>query len=188
MERSPPSSRLSHIAARRRIQRQPGTNDVQDALKWAEDHRGRPAIKPPPRVGVAAARLIKPLAKRFGPGVNELDEHWEAIVGAPLAQWSKPDKIVGTPSGLTLVVQAKGPAAALIEAQSNRILERVGQYAGRQPKRLKLIQFQSHRPVKLKPSRSTRSMISDNSVLPSDPRKRLSILLERGRSNLKPDG
>lgn len=187
MERSSPSSRLSHITGRRRIQRQPGFGDAQDALKWAEDHRGRPAIKPPPRVGVAATRLIKPLAKRFGPGVNELDEHWEAIVGAPLAQWSKPDKIVGTPSGLTLVVQAKGPAAALIEAQSNRILERVGQYAGRQPKRLKLIQYQGHKPVKSKPSRTTKPIKTDEPVLPSDPRERLSVLLKRGRSNLNPD-
>lgn len=188
MERSPPSSRLTHTAGRRRIQRQPGTDDVQDALKWAEEHRGRPAIKPPPRVGVAATRLIKPLAKRFGPGVNELDEHWEAIVGAPLAQWSKPDKMIGTPSGLTLVVQAKGPAAALIEAQSNRILERVGQYAGRQPKRLKLIQYHSQKPVKSKPSRTTQPIKNDEAVLPSDPLQRLSVLLERGRSILNRDG
>ncbi len=42
--------------------------------------------------------------------------------------------------GLTLLIQAPGPAAALIEAQGAQIIERVAHFTGRAPKRLKVTQ------------------------------------------------
>ncbi|MCC5981913.1 MAG: DUF721 domain-containing protein [Oceanicaulis sp.] len=108
----------------------------EDAEAWASTHRGRPAAPPPPAAARALGAVMRPLAKAFGPGVSELDEHWEAIVGEALARWSSPEKL----SAGLLTVRARGPAAALIEAQSAVILERVAQYAGRAPKRLRIVQ------------------------------------------------
>lgn len=110
------------------------------AWAWAQRHRGRPAIAPPPAAAAALARVLKPLAVHHGPGVAELAEHWAEIVGAPLAAHSRPEKMQSGAGGLTLVVRARGPAAALVEAQSARILERVARYAGRAPRRLRIVQ------------------------------------------------
>ncbi|MCC5996297.1 MAG: DUF721 domain-containing protein, partial [Oceanicaulis sp.] len=100
----------------------------------------RPPFGPPPGGAAALARVLKPLTVHHGPGVPELAEHWAEIVGAPLAAHSRPEKMQGGAGGLTLVVRARGPAAALVEAQSARILERVARYAGRAPKRLRIVQ------------------------------------------------
>ncbi|KAA5805241.1 DUF721 domain-containing protein [Alkalicaulis satelles] len=135
MKRPPPPS----SGARRLIR--PGDGQAEaEAWAWAQRHRGRPAIAPPPAVSRALAKVLKPLAVHHGPGVSELAEHWAEIVGAPLAAHSRPEKMQAGAGGLTLVVRARGPAAALVEAQSARILERVARYAGRAPKRLRIVQ------------------------------------------------
>jgi hypothetical protein len=123
--------------------RRPVASDAEAAAQawvWAQRHRGRAAIAPPPAAAAALARVLKPLAVHHGPGVAELAEHWAEIVGAPLAAHSRPEKMQSGAGGLTLVVRARGPAAALVEAQSARILERVARYAGRAPKRLRIVQ------------------------------------------------
>ncbi len=112
--------------------------DQADAAAWLNEHRGKAAIAPPPGVGRAVFRLIKPLEKRFSrPSPSELNEHWSAIVGPQLAAHTRPEKFQG---GSTLVIRARGPAATLIQAQSPQILSRVAAYSGRQPCKLKIIQ------------------------------------------------
>ena len=90
--------------------------------------------------GRAASKLMKPLSAKFGPGAGELDARWPEIVGKALAAHSTPVRFQAGAGGLTLLIHAPGPAAALIEAQSTLILERVAQFAGRAPKRLKVTQ------------------------------------------------
>jgi hypothetical protein len=91
------------------------------------------------------------MSARFGPGANELQAHWAEIVGDALAAYSSPVKFQSGAGGLTLVINARGPAASLIEAQSAQILDRVARFAGRAPKRLKLTQGAlKSRPVRSK--------------------------------------
>lgn len=107
------------------------------ATRYLNARRGREAWSGPPPVSRAAAKVIKPLSARFGPGVDALAERWTEIVGDRLAAWSAPDAIRGN----TLFIVAKGPAAAIIEAEAARILERVGDFAGsRAPNRLRVRQ------------------------------------------------
>ena len=129
-------------SARRRVQRSASEGE---AWRWAQSHRGRPPIAPPKSAGRAASKLIKPLSARFGPGAGELEARWPEIVGEALAAHSVPIKFQSGATGLALLIQAPGPAAALIEAQSAQILERVARFAGRAPKRLKITQAAGRR-------------------------------------------
>jgi hypothetical protein len=109
---------------------------AREALDWAAGHRGRPPAPPMPSAGKAAGRVVRPLSKAFGPSASELEKRWPEIVGEHLARWTRPERFQ---SG-ALVVRAAGPAAALIEAQSAVILQRVAQYAGKAPRRIRIVQ------------------------------------------------
>ncbi len=157
-----------------------------ERLSWAESHRGRRVAPPARSAGEACAKVVRPLAKRFGPGVSELDVHWREIVGEPLADWSKPERYQGGSSGSTLVVRARGPAAALVEAQSARILERVAAYSGRPVKRLKIVQGPiepAGAPVRRKPpQRIVKATGPAPETVETDPHARLQTILNRWRA------
>ena len=141
MSRYDASSSLSTPPLRRRVARRAERGiSEEESWTWAQDHRGRGAASPPPAAARAAGKVIRPLAARFGPGLAELEEHWPSIIGEALAAYTRPEKYQGGASGLTLVVRARGPAAALAEAQAPQILERVARYAGKAPKKLKIVQ------------------------------------------------
>lgn len=144
MTRDTKASTPPGAQARRRVQR---SASDQEAWSWAQAHRGRPPIAPPKSAGRAASKLIKPLSARFGPGAGELQARWAEIVGDALAAHSTPVKFQSGAGGLTLLIHAPGPAAALIEAQSAQILDRVARFSGRAPKRLKVTQI-ARRPRK----------------------------------------
>jgi hypothetical protein len=111
------------------------------AKQYLDQHRGRKAIQPAPPAGWAAARILRPLARRFGPGVEQLKAHWAEIVGARLADWSSPETLQRQSGINVLVIRARGPAGAIIQAESRRILERVRVYAGAQaPTRIRIVQ------------------------------------------------
>lgn len=115
------------------------------AARYLNARRGRAAFSGPPPVSRAVAKVMKPLAARFGPGVDVLAERWSDIVGERLAAWSAPDAIRGN----TLFIVAKGPAAAIIEAEAGKILERVADFAGnRAPNRLRVRQGMVRTPLK----------------------------------------
>ncbi|KPP82497.1 MAG: putative RNA-binding protein [Oceanicaulis sp. HLUCCA04] len=175
MDESWKHDRQKAITQRRRIRSKSDGEAQREADAWAVNHRGRPAIKPPPPAGRAMAGVLRPLARAFGPGVSELDEHWAAIVGEALARWSSPEKLQAG----TLVVRARGPAAALIEAQSGIILERVAQYAGKAPKRLRIVQGSLAAPAGPVRRASTRVVKRADPLPPppSDPAERLAAAL-----------
>ena len=112
-----------------------------EARRYLEQHRGRRSRPAAPPAARAAERVLKPLAKRFGVGIEQLEQHWTEIVGARLSRWCDPVSIQRQGNVQTLVIQARGPAGAVLQAESRRILERVKLYAGhRAPTRLKVVQ------------------------------------------------
>lgn len=107
--------------------------------------RGRPAIRPLPRAGAAAGRVLRPIAKRFGPSLAELTERWPEIAGERLARLARPVRLTQGRDGGVLTLLARGPAATLIQAESSRIIERANFYCGgRVVARLKIQQGPLH--------------------------------------------
>lgn len=163
--------------ARRRIVRRADPERDREALDWAQSHRGRPPAPPMPSAGKAAGKALRPLMKAFGPSASELEKRWPEIVGEHLAKWSAPERFQ---SG-ALVVRARGPAAALIEAQSAVILQRVAQYAGKAPKRLRIVQGGLSPADKPRPGPARVSKAPPGIEPPSsaDPKARLAALMAR---------
>lgn len=174
------------IVPRHAVSRSADTAEARNALQWAAEHRGKPAFNFAPSAGRAAAKVVKPLAKQFGTPASELEARWAEIVGEQLARWSRPEKFQGGAAGSTLVITARGPAAALIEAQSSRILDRVAQYSGRRPARLKILQGTlATTPAKAR-GRAPRVVKATGDVpLPADPKARLAALLKRWESDIE---
>lgn len=130
------------------VSKPPSSTLERQARRFLESHRGRRAIRAAPPAGRAAERILKPLAKRFGVGVERLVEHWPDIVGARLAEWCTPEAIQTAAGNKVLVIRARGPAAAVLQAESRRILERVRLFAGeRAPTRLRVLQGAMRAPL-----------------------------------------
>ena len=94
--------------------------------------RGRRAIAPPPRAGRAAAEVVATFSKTFGAGMGDISARWTDIVGEKTARMCAPVKITGRRGEGTLHVAAPGPAALLVEANAQRILDQVNTYCGRE--------------------------------------------------------
>jgi len=130
------------------VSKPPSSTLERQARRFLESHRGRRAIRAAPPAGRAAERILKPLARRFGVGVERLVEHWPEIVGARLAEWCLPEAISNSGGNRVLVIRARGPAAAVLQAESRRILERVRMFAGeRSPTRLRVLQGVTRAPL-----------------------------------------
>lgn len=122
--------------------------------------RGRPAIKPAPRMSAAMGRIVRPLSKKYGPGTAKLAMEWPAIVGEKFARLSKPQRLQGGSGGATLVIMARGPAATLINAQSRQILTRVNDVlGGSSVTRLKIIQGEMGAARAPDPSRESKAPV-----------------------------
>ena len=105
--------------------------------------RGRPAIRPAPRASKAAARVMRPLAKKFGPGASGLSSHWPQIVGEKYARLSQPERLQNTKDGATLIIKARGGAAVLLQADAANIISAVNTFIGQGAVvRLKVVQGQ----------------------------------------------
>ena len=100
--------------------------------QWLESQRGRAQYRPAPTAGMAVAKIVRPLSKKFqgGSSAAMLHKHWPEIVGERWAKISTPVKFTGGKDGRTLVISAPGGAAALISAASGAILERLNAYMG----------------------------------------------------------
>ena len=94
--------------------------------------RTRPAPRPAPRAGRALQGLIKELDARFGRGASALEPRWTEIVGERLARVTRPQKLNKGRggSGGTLELRVAGPAALLVQHQSEEILSRVNLFLG----------------------------------------------------------
>lgn len=171
---SSPPSRPGAASLRRRVARvEAGSED--DAWAWAQTHRARPAAKAPPSIGRAAVKVVRPLEKQLSPAMAELEANWAEIVGDALARYTRPEKYHSGAGGLTLRIRAKGPAAALAEAQAPRILERAARYSGKPAKKLKIVQgpiTESFAPKPVRQPRITKVASLDGG------RKSLEALLE----------
>jgi hypothetical protein len=147
------------------------------AARYLNKRRGKAAFRGAPPAGRAAAKILKPLSMKFGPGTDRLAEHWKEIVGDRLAGWSAPDTIRGG----TLYIIAKGPAGMLIEADAPRILERLKAISGRSaPTQLRVKQG-NPRPVgdaaHKNVNREVKKDVSERVEI--DPDARLSSALKR---------
>ena len=94
--------------------------------------RTRPAPRPAPKAGRALQAMIKELDGRFGRGAGALEPRWREIVGERLARVTRPQKLTkgrGQAGGV-LELRVAGPAALLVQHQSEEILQRVNLFLG----------------------------------------------------------
>jgi hypothetical protein len=94
--------------------------------------RTRPAPRPAPKAGRALQGLIKELDAKFGRGASALEPRWTEIVGERLARVTRPQKLTRGRGGAggTLELRVAGPAALLVQHQSEDILQRVNLFLG----------------------------------------------------------
>jgi hypothetical protein len=94
--------------------------------------RSRPLPRPAPRAGRALAPMIKALDERFGRGAGALEPRWREIVGDRLARVTRPQKLTRGRAGQggVLELRVAGPAALLVQHQSEEILARVNLFLG----------------------------------------------------------
>jgi len=59
-----------------------------------------------------------------------LTSHWPQIVGTNWAKLSRPLGVRGAKGEKTLVIEAQGPAATLIQANSGQLLGKINQFLG----------------------------------------------------------
>jgi hypothetical protein len=114
--------------------------DDNERRAWA---RGASWARP---IGAYAARALDPAARARGFATTALLSEWPALVGAELAQFTMPDKVVwpqrrddagaDVPAkghrveGAILVLRVEGPRAIEVQHRSGQILERVNSYFG----------------------------------------------------------
>lgn len=111
------------------------------AAKWLETQRGRPQYRAAPHARNAVAKIMRPLTKKHGSGSTGLAQHWESIIGPRFAKFSKPVKFSGGSGNRALIISAPGPAAALIMASSQTIIDRANSFLGAgHIQRLRIIQ------------------------------------------------
>ncbi len=104
--------------------------DRANILRYLEHNRGNRQYRHAPSAGWSTGKILKPLTKKFGSGKSDLQAHWPEIVGDKWAALSAPFAIRGSKTGKTLVIEAKGPAAALISANSTQLLAKINQFLG----------------------------------------------------------
>lgn len=94
--------------------------------------RTRPAPRPAPKAGRALQGLIKELDAKFGRGAAALEPRWREIVGDRLACVTRPQKLTKGRGGAggTLELRVAGPAALLVQHQSEDIIARVNLFLG----------------------------------------------------------
>lgn len=106
--------------------------DKQSINEWLEGQRGKPQYRPAPTAGIAVAKVVKPLSKKYkgSSSAAMLNKNWPEIVGQRWAKISTPVKFTGGRDGRTLVISAPGAAATLIMAASGPIIERLNMHLG----------------------------------------------------------
>ena len=106
--------------------------DKQSINEWLEGQRGKPQYRPVPTAGMAVAKVVKPLSKKYkgSSSAAMLHKNWPEIVGQRWAKISTPVKFTSGRDGRTLVISAPGAAATLIMAASGPIIERLNMHLG----------------------------------------------------------
>ncbi|MGA8689982.1 MAG: DUF721 domain-containing protein [Methyloceanibacter sp.] len=107
---------------------------------WAKPWAG------PKAIGAYVARLLDPVARARGFATTALLSEWPAVVGAELARFTMPEKVLWPrrfedrdaasaqsawrAEGATLVLKVDGPRAIEVQHRAEQILERVNTYFG----------------------------------------------------------
>jgi hypothetical protein len=106
--------------------------------------------------------MLDPIARARGFATTALLTEWPAVVGAELAQFTSPDKVIWPrrndgqegqdrisgwrTEGAILVLKVEGPRAIEVQHQAEQILERVNRYFGyRAIAQLRFLQAPLHR-------------------------------------------
>ncbi|MEP1230635.1 MAG: DciA family protein [Litorimonas sp.] len=162
--------------------------DKQVLGRWLDTQRGKPQYRPLPTAGMAASRVMRPLAKKHGNGRSamSLEPVWQQIMGPRWSKISTPVRYTGGKDGRTLIISAPGPAAALIMAASTPIIDRLNAHLGTgHIKRIRVIQSKmraaQHKTARagLSP-RKTAKLQERLSHLPDDTLKQALEKLGRG--------
>lgn len=144
-------------------------------LTYLERNRGKPQYRHAPSAAVSANKIVRPLAKKFGPGKSALQNHWPQIIGEKWAALSRPVTIRGGREGKTLVIEAKGPAAAMMQANTGQLLGQINQFLGKGTI-VKIMVKQGS--FKIKPK-------ADTAPKPTLPAKRQSPQKQSGASHMR---
>lgn len=106
----------------------------------AGDDRPLPSAKEPERrgnglraVAASVAHVAGPALKKRGLAQGRLLTDWAEIVGAKLAEQSRPEKLVparGADGGGTLEIRVSGPWAVEIQHLAPVLIERINRYFG----------------------------------------------------------
>ncbi|MBF0665642.1 MAG: DUF721 domain-containing protein [Brevundimonas sp.] len=131
-----------------------------EAREILSRRRTRPAPRPAPKAGRALQGLIKELDAKFGRGATALEPRWTEIVGERLARVTRPQKLSKGRGGAggTLELRVAGPAALLVQHQSEEILQRVNLFLGPgSVEKLRIAQGPVKPPVGLKPAPRARA-------------------------------
>jgi hypothetical protein len=132
-------------------------------------------------LGAYAARALDPAARARGFATTTLLSEWPAIIGAELAQFTMPDRVVWprrreegeepAPArgyrveGAVLVLRVEGPRAIEVQHRSPQILERVNAYFGyRAVAEMRILQAPVARKV---PAPVQKTVPIDPNVLPA---------------------
>jgi hypothetical protein len=134
-----------------------------EAKAWAKAWSG------PRAIGAYVACMLDPVARARGFATTALFSEWPAVVGAELARFTMPDKVLwprkfddreasGTQSawrveGATLVLKVDGPRAIEVQHRAHQIMERVNTHFGyRAIAQLRFLQAPVNRTVKDPPA------------------------------------
>ena len=127
----------------------------EEALAILTRKRTRPQRRPPPALGRAVTRSLRPFDERFGQGSSALMARWREVVGPEIAKRTEPVKLTkgrnGGPSSLE--IRVAGPAAAIIQHQAHEILARVNIFLGAEAvQKLRIVQGPLQRKADLRPA------------------------------------
>ncbi len=75
--------------------------------------------------------MVAKFSAQFGSSVGEIAARWPEIVGEKTARMCTPVKLTGRGASGVLHLTAVGPAALLVEADSERILQKVNTFCGK---------------------------------------------------------
>ena len=120
-------------------------------IAYLERNRGNRQYRHAPSAGWSTNKIMRPLSKKFGPGANALQNQWPNIVGEKWASLSRPVSMRGNKGDKTLLIEAKGPAAALLQANAGQLIDKINQFLGANTvSKLKIKQGRIAAPVKKK--------------------------------------
>jgi hypothetical protein len=125
------SSRFGHDGSMEDDQQNPKVNPLspEEAARLIL-RPARPRARAMGRPSKALRKILRPMGKKFGAGVQELKMRWPEIAGPRLASVSTPDRLSGSAGQQTLTVITRGGAAMLVEAQSAQLLQRINLVVG----------------------------------------------------------